>query len=104
MGKLFQLVVACTDQTLSFFAANGKCQNKKKLNGSIRGIDTFIYEPKQYVALLVALEREVIEVSLHLENLLSNFYLSLNLRLINNEYLESVAYIPLKFTVSLNDK
>ncbi|VDK84525.1 unnamed protein product [Litomosoides sigmodontis] len=57
VGK--QLVIACTDQTISFFAANGKCQNKVKLNESIRGIDTFTYEPKQYIALLVALSKEV---------------------------------------------
>ncbi|KAL3993974.1 Ciliary BBSome complex subunit 1 family protein [Acanthocheilonema viteae] len=57
VGK--QLVIACTDQRISFFAANGKCQNKIKLNESIRCIDTFTYEPKQYVALLVALDREV---------------------------------------------
>uniref|UniRef100_A0A0R3RI75 BBS1 domain-containing protein n=1 Tax=Elaeophora elaphi TaxID=1147741 RepID=A0A0R3RI75_9BILA len=57
VGK--QLVVACADQTISFLAANGKCQNKLKLNGSIRGIDTFTYEPKQYVSLLVALDKEV---------------------------------------------
>ncbi|VDM95983.1 unnamed protein product [Onchocerca ochengi] len=58
VGK--QLVVACTDKTISFFAANGKCQNKIKLNETIRSIDTLIYEPRQYIALLVALEREVI--------------------------------------------
>ncbi|EJW72216.1 hypothetical protein WUBG_16875, partial [Wuchereria bancrofti] len=53
------LVVACTDQTISFFSANGKCQNKIKLDETICGIDTFTYEPKQYVALLVALNKEV---------------------------------------------
>ncbi|VDO39820.1 unnamed protein product [Onchocerca flexuosa] len=57
VGK--QLVVACTDKTISFFAANGKCQNKITLNETIRGIDTLTYEPRQYIALLVALEREV---------------------------------------------
>ncbi|KAM3719895.1 Bardet-Biedl syndrome 1 protein [Dirofilaria immitis] len=57
VGK--QLVVACTDETISFFAANGKRQNKLKLNETIKSIDTFTYEPKQYVALLVALEKEV---------------------------------------------
>ncbi|KAK6103200.1 Ciliary BBSome complex subunit 1 family protein [Brugia pahangi] len=57
VGK--QLVVACTDQTISFFSANGKCQNKIKLDETICGIDTFTYEPKQYVSLLVALNKEV---------------------------------------------
>ncbi|MCP9261233.1 Bardet-Biedl syndrome 1 protein [Dirofilaria immitis] len=34
VGK--QLVVACTDETISFFAANGKRQNKLKLNETIK--------------------------------------------------------------------
>ncbi|VDN18150.1 unnamed protein product [Gongylonema pulchrum] len=57
VGK--QLAVACADQTITFFTAKGKRQNKMQLSEPIQGIDTFTYEPKQYVALLVALEKEV---------------------------------------------
>uniref|UniRef100_A0A915Q5H8 Kinesin motor domain-containing protein n=1 Tax=Setaria digitata TaxID=48799 RepID=A0A915Q5H8_9BILA len=57
VGK--QLVIACTDKTITFFAANGRRQNKITLSETIQAIDTFSYEPKQYMALLVALEKEV---------------------------------------------
>ncbi|VDN02939.1 unnamed protein product [Thelazia callipaeda] len=57
VGK--QLVVACNDGTISFYTAKGRRQSQIKLTKIIKGIDTFIYEPNQSVALLVALEKEI---------------------------------------------
>ncbi|VDK55414.1 unnamed protein product [Anisakis simplex] len=57
VGK--QLVVACEDSTISFFSAKGRRQNQLKMNTPIRCIDVFVYTPRQYTALLVALDNEI---------------------------------------------
>ncbi|VDM47497.1 unnamed protein product [Toxocara canis] len=56
---MFQLVVACEDRTISFFSAKGRRQNQMKMDSPIRCIDAFVYAPRQYTALLVALDNEV---------------------------------------------
>uniref|UniRef100_A0A0N5AN52 BBS1 domain-containing protein n=1 Tax=Syphacia muris TaxID=451379 RepID=A0A0N5AN52_9BILA len=54
-----QLVVAANDQTVSFYSMKGKCLKQLKFESRVVGVEMFQYEPRQYLGVFVALEKEI---------------------------------------------
>ncbi|KAK0420515.1 hypothetical protein QR680_014732 [Steinernema hermaphroditum] len=54
-----QLIVACSDHTLSFYSLKGKLYNRLKLDQQIVCIEPFFYTPRQYNGVFVVHQKEI---------------------------------------------